>query len=419
MNNALTGAPWLKSLARVFDQAGAPLYIVGGAVRNPLMGLPLSDIDACGPTRPETICVFCEGTEVRTVLRAAQFGTVELHVTDENGQPQMAEYTAWREDSYQAGHRPDSVTFTTDITVDARRRDFSVNALYQQVHENGLSPVIDPTGGLSHLEKGLLCTVQENPDNVLCHDGHRILRGARFQAELDLQVDDTHLASMRRYAHLIAEIAPSRKREEIAKLIMADFAYPTLKRRFPAAESGLRTLHLSGTWPFLFGKVAYDEAAVSALKRLALPSLPARLALLCRHADPADAEAMLKALQFPAKDAAQTLAVLRAVQQALSPMEAAKLGMDVVQTAREILRALENEAAIAQLDHTLNTLRGKPLSLKELAVSGADLKPLFLKQGRPMKDMGVVLDRLWMAVLEGKAENQKEALLALVSSLLK
>lgn len=47
-NDALTGAPWLLAVARVFERAGEPVYLVGGAVRNPLMGLPLSDVDVCG-----------------------------------------------------------------------------------------------------------------------------------------------------------------------------------------------------------------------------------------------------------------------------------------------------------------------------------------------------------------------------------
>ena len=130
MSDAMTGAPWLSTLARVFEQAGAALYLVGGAVRNPLMGLPLSDIDVCGPARPEAVVALCEGTPVQARLRAAHFGTVELHLTDETGVHRMAEYTTWREDSYRCGHRPDSVRFTTDIAVDSLRRDFSVNALY-------------------------------------------------------------------------------------------------------------------------------------------------------------------------------------------------------------------------------------------------------------------------------------------------
>ena len=73
-NDALTGAPWLLAVARVFERAGEPVYLVGGAVRNPLMGLPLSDVDVCGPARPERVMALCEGTEVRAVLRAALIG---------------------------------------------------------------------------------------------------------------------------------------------------------------------------------------------------------------------------------------------------------------------------------------------------------------------------------------------------------
>lgn len=106
--DALTGAPWLLAVVRVFERAGEPVYLVGGAVRNPLMGLPLSDVDMCGPARPERVMALCEGTQVRAVLRAAHFGTVELHVTDECGVRHMAEYTTFREDSYRCGHRPDA-----------------------------------------------------------------------------------------------------------------------------------------------------------------------------------------------------------------------------------------------------------------------------------------------------------------------
>ena len=113
MTGALLEAPWIGKIARVFERAGAPLYLVGGAVRNPLMGLPISDVDVCGPTRPEAVCAFCQGGPVHAVLRAAHFGTVELHVTDDDGVRHMAEYTTFREDSYRCGHKPDAVRFTT------------------------------------------------------------------------------------------------------------------------------------------------------------------------------------------------------------------------------------------------------------------------------------------------------------------
>lgn len=409
MRDALFGAPWLNAVARVFDTAGLPLYIVGGAVRNPLMGLPLSDIDVCGPSLPDAVCRACEGTMVRTVLRAPEIGTVELHVTDENGQDQMAEYTAWRTDVYTGGHKPDHVVFTKDITVDAKRRDFSVNALYQRVHEGRLEDVIDPTGGLAHLKQGALHTVTDDPDEVLQNDGLRILRAARFQAEMDLAPTPAMRESLKKHAHLACEIAPERLREEVCKLLMADLRYPGLDRRFPATQSGLETLHAIGLFEKLFGGIAYDEKATAALVRLDA-DLPARMALLLHAASEPSVRNAMQHLRFTVRETEETLRVHKALHET-DLLEQAKLGMDALKAAERILEALGEENRLTQ---TIHRLQHKPLTLRELAVNGSDLKPLFEKQSRPLKEMSAVLESLWRDVLEGRAQNTKEGLLSRV-----
>lgn len=410
MTNALAGAPWLRAMARVF--ADTPLYLVGGAVRNPLMGLPLSDMDVCGPARPEQVCALCEGTQVRAVLRAAHFGTVELHLQDENGVRHMAEYTTWREDSYRCGHRPDSVRFTEDIRVDALRRDFSVNAMYRRVYEDRLGDVIDPTGGLKHLRAGVLHTVSENPDRVLGEDGLRILRAARFQAQLDLRPTPALRESLRRNAPLLADIARERLRDEWEKTVMADLRYPTLKRREPGAAAGLATLQACGAWPYLAGGLAYDEEAARALCRLRSPALPARLALLLRAARPEEARSTLLTLRFSLHDAdcaARYLSALRLPDAA--PFAWAQLGPDALAFAQDAFSALDDEAGLARAQSAARTLAGKPLSLRELSLNGDDLKPLLAKNGLPPRQMGRTLQALWQAAVEGRVPNTKEALL--------
>ena len=131
-------------------------------------------------------------------------------------------YTTCREDSYRCGHRPDAVRFTTDISVDALRRDFSVNALYRRLHDVALGPVIDPTGGRRHLEQGVLHTVTPDPHRVLRDDGLRILRAARFQAELYLAPTPALLDSLARHAPLLKDIACERLRDEWQKILLAD-----------------------------------------------------------------------------------------------------------------------------------------------------------------------------------------------------
>jgi len=413
MMNALSGAPWLTAMARVFDNAGAELYIVGGAVRNPLMNLPLSDIDVCGPARPEAVCAFCEGTPIRAHLRAAHFGTVELHMTDENGKHQMAEYTTWREDSYRCGHRPDSVKFTNDIAVDSVRRDFSVNALYRRVRPDHLEDVIDPTGGLAHLKAGVLHTVTPDPDRVLGDDGLRILRAARFQAELDLAPTPALMESLARNAHLLKDIACERLRDELQKVLLADCRYPTLQRRFPATYSGLSTIHRIGAWPYLFGDIAYDDEAAAALRGFAVPALPARMALLMRRAVPVKVAECMQRMRFSVKETDMARAYVTAMQTLSSAplFQLVRLGRDSLEVALAAFRALGDETGVRSAQDVLQKLDGKPMALKELAVTGNDLKPVFQQQNRPMREMGSVLNALWQAVIQGEIPNETTALL--------
>lgn len=417
MHTVLNGAPWLRAMARIFDENGGELYVVGGGVRNPLMGLPLSDVDVCGPLRPEDVCRICEGTEVRAHLRAAHFGTVELHIEDETGR-HMAEYTTWREDSYRCGHKPESVKFTNDIRVDARRRDFSVNALYRRVHDGWVEDVIDPTGGLAHLEQGILHTVTEDPDQVLKDDGLRILRAARFQAEMDLQPTEELMQSLRKYAHLLREIAPERLRDELHKTLMADLRYPQLNRKYPATQMGLTTIQAIGAWPVLFAGLPWDEQAVHALKDFP-GTLAQRMAMLLRTASPEEAERAMLWMRFSQKDALETAGILRAMQRPDAPVRTlADFGTEALKTAAAIWEAMGESAQAQQVQSALGKLRGKPLSLKELAVNGRDLQPLLVRHNRPMKEMGRLLDELWTAVLENRLPNEPEALLSAAETLL-
>ncbi len=418
MKNALLQAPWLSAMARVFEQEGEVLYIVGGAVRNPLMDLPLSDVDVCGPARPERVAALCEGTPIKAVLRAAHFGTVELHLTDAQGAHHMAEYTTFREDSYRCGHRPETVRFATDVAVDALRRDFSVNALYRRVYDGALGEVIDPTGGLTHLNAGVLHTVTLDPDQVLKDDGLRILRAARFQAELGLSPTEALRQSLRRHAPLLGDIACERLRDELQKTLLADLRYPQLKRSVPGTYSGLCTIAQAGAWPYLFGSLPFDAEAAQALARFdagALPSLPARMALLMRLAAPETAAALMARLRFAARDGALTQRFLSALhlseQDAVPPFEAAQLGADAFCFARAAAQALGEVRAQAHAQAALDALVGVPASLRELCLSGDDLLPLFKAHDVPLREMGALLSTLWRMAVERALPNERGALL--------
>ncbi len=427
MNENTFRAPWLLAAARVFAQADYPLYAVGGVVRNALMNLPASDVDLCGPALPETVATLCEGTPVTAVLRAAHFGTVELHVADESGR-HMAEYTTFREDSYRTGHQPAAVRFASTPEVDALRRDFSVNALYRPLPADPAVPVsvLDPTGGLAHLRQGVLHTVTDDPDRVLRDDGLRILRAARFQAELGLTPTGALLSSAARHVKLLSEIALERIRDELTRLLLSDVKYPTLKRAAPPVPTGLNTVLAVGAWPAVFGPLLPDEAAVGATAfycaPAGMPPAAGKLVLLFHREQPAALGARMDALRFSVRETRTAVNALTALAAfrggAPSLMDAVRLGVSPVENAVEALRALRLagapcENALARAQEQLAVLQGGglPLSLRELAVNGNDLLPLCRRYGVPSAMIGRTLNALWRDTVEGCVPNTRKALL--------
>ena len=473
-------------MAGVFERANTPLFLVGGAVRNPLMGLPISDVDVCGPATPHEVLSLCEGTDIHAHLRAAHFGTVELRIADADGTRHMAEYTTFREDSYRCGHQPSEVRFAKSLSVDALRRDFSVNALYLPVVASGAGEVNDPTGGLEHLRMGVLHTVTADPDQVLKDDGLRILRAVRFQAELGLMPTKELLASAARFAPLLGDIAPERLRDEFVKVLTADFRYgegvacmkppqkgengchpidtpdvlcsntqhagadsisARLSCQLPSHPSyfsvlsGLRTLVRIGAWEFLFPDLAYEESGAGAIERLEVPSgvsvVAGRLALLFWKADAEPFRESLRALCIAERETGQAVRLLEGMQrlmasslaEPLSVFEAAKLGLPVLTFTRNAFVALvggkgEGNSARAEmrrcaahaeaLIHYLS--KGVPLSLRELAINGNDLKPVMEEAGCPFREMGALLDYLWECAVERTIANEREALLSVAAS---
>ena len=426
MNPLPFQTPWLMTTAQVFADAAAPLYAVGGVVRNAIMGLPASDIDVCGPLRPEQVLRLCEGTPVRAVLRAAHFGTVELHVADGEGR-HMAEYTTFRMDSYRCGHQPDVVHFADTPEADALRRDFSVNALYRLLLPDPVAepPVLDPTGGLEHLRRGILHTVTADPAQVLKDDGLRILRAARFQAELGLTPTDALLDAAARFAPLLADIAMERLREELTKLLLSDTRYPTLPRHTLPVAAGLNTVRRVNAWPYLFGVMLPNADAIDAMSAYCspegMPAVSGKLALLFFRETPDALTEQMHLLRYSIRETEAAANALTATRRIITGdchlMDAIRLGLPAMRHAHACLLALQGintvyGCALERAQALLTDLRreGLPLTLRALAIHGDDLLPLCRAVDAPVRCIGDILDMLWQAVAEQKLPNDKAAL---------
>jgi tRNA nucleotidyltransferase (CCA-adding enzyme) len=205
-----------ESLAELFAPY-APLYAVGGFVRDKLLGYVPDELDICAPLGVEDVKSVLSGSLFNVGDKNLRVGTVL--VTAENFH---AEYTCFREDSYADGsgkHTPDTVVFSKDIKKDALRRDFKCNALYL----NPLSgEITDPTGGGLDDVKNKILSAADSPEKVFGADGLRILRLVRFHAELGFEVEENTLKSAAENAWRVKDIVPERILAELDKIFVAD-----------------------------------------------------------------------------------------------------------------------------------------------------------------------------------------------------
>ena len=230
----------LRELAKLF-QDHSPLFIVGGFVRNKLLGLPLKDIDICSSCSLDEVKEILNGTKYSLVIKNKKLNTAEIRCNDE-----VYEYSAFREENYTEGgkHNPSYVRFDTNIVQDAKRRDFTINCIYYSLstHE-----IIDFYGGINDLNKKQIRTI-ETPDFVLQNDGARILRLARFASEFNFSVHKKTLLSAIEYAKNIETQSQKTKLNELVGIITCNQKYKGVSNY----EVGIKFLDKISAWKYIF-----------------------------------------------------------------------------------------------------------------------------------------------------------------------
>ena len=209
-----------KCLPLLAQNCPCPLYVVGGSVRDFLADMtPTSrDWDICAPLSADQLVTAAEqsGFTVKAVYRNT--GTVKLR--DEDGV--NYEYSSFRSDKYVRGtHVPVEIFFTDDITLDARRRDFTANAVYYDI---GNDCFVDPLGGIAAIAEKRFTTV-DYADKVFGEDGLRLMRLARQSAQTGFSPDEECLRGATQNASLIADITPERIFTELTAILAADEKY--------------------------------------------------------------------------------------------------------------------------------------------------------------------------------------------------
>lgn len=398
---------------------GYAAYVVGGCVRDSMLGREPADWDVCTAATPdEMLSVFRRFRVIKTGLK---HGTLTVR-----SRGHSVEVTTFRTDgAYTDNRHPDAVTFVSRVEDDLARRDFTINAMaYHPKH--GL---VDAFGGQKDLADGVLRCVGE-PDVRFCEDGLRILRALRFAARFGLTIERETAYSIRRNRHLLENISAERIYKELQGILIAPAAGDMLTA-FPEVFTLIM--------PELGALLSEPCGETSAWARnvCAVCAAPAEFALrmaLLLHGAPASAAAdVMRRLK---SDNATARVVTTLLAEAPTPMPATRpdarrfvgrLGEEMVQLLfamrRAQLSAMSQEAA-EPTERALrramllvdDTLAESPhaFTVGDLAITGKDLMDVGISPGPAL---GRALAALLNEVQEERLSNTRAALLAEVEKM--
>ncbi|WP_374312283.1 CCA tRNA nucleotidyltransferase [Microbacterium sp.] len=210
---ALAESPVVATLADAFAAAGHDLAIVGGPVRDALLGRPTNDLDFTTDARPDDILRIVKPISTAQWDIGRAFGTIGAKVAGE-----QVEVTTYRADSYDGVTRKPTVEFGDTLEDDLVRRDFTVNAMALRVPGRTL---IDPTGGVEDLVARRLRTPAD-PAVSFGDDPLRMLRAARFSSQLGFEVDPATVQAVADLRETLAIVSPERIQGELVRLLQTD-----------------------------------------------------------------------------------------------------------------------------------------------------------------------------------------------------
>lgn len=432
--------PSARRVLERLKRAGHEAYLVGGCVRDLLLGRRPGDWDITTSARPDEVLSLFAPQAAPTGLR---HGTVTVF---EGAMP--FEVTTFRLDGAYADHRhPDAVVFSDSLVEDLKRRDFTVNAMAM----DQAGEITDLFGGREDLARGVLRCVG-CPEQRFEEDALRILRALRFSSVLGFAIAPETADAAFQEKDLLREVAVERVREELLKLLCGRSAVPVLLQYaevlgvvlpeiLPAVGCDQRNIHhCYDVWEHIARTVGFAPPSAVLRMTMLLHDLgkPETMTVdedgtghFKGHADVSCTlgKTILERLHFDKESAGRILTLVKWHDVPVEPTERAvrrllhKLGEQGVRDLLQVKRADNLAQASAyrgrqkQID-TLEVLLQQVLeqdacfSLRQLSVNGRDL----LEQGYRGREVGAALQFLLGAVIDGTLPNEKQALLQALST---
>lgn len=384
----------------ILKKNGYEAYIVGGCVRDSLLGTVPHDWDVTTSAEPDEI-INCFNN-YRTINTGLKHGTVTVLIDHVH-----IEVTTYRIDGkYTDNRRPDNVVFTDDVYHDLKRRDFTINAL--AYNDNGIVDLFD---GIKDLQRKVIRCVG-NPDERFNEDGLRILRALRFASVLNFSIDDETSDSIHRKKELLKNISGERINAELNKLINGNSFLNILNTYRDIVEIFIPAIKT-------YTALEWDHA----LKSMCFAdNQTVKLALLLMYTN--STEHILKELKYDNATIGGAVLLNSNVNEMIAA-DKIKLKKQLNRFGYDNLVLLLNfKTAAALADNIVNEViiiknsekiideiiaNNEAYDLKSLAINGDDLMKEGFKKG---KELGVILNNILNLVIEEKLENDRDILIS-------
>lgn len=406
----------VRSILSKLEREGYEAYVVGGCVRDTLLGKEPEDWDITTSAKPEEI----KKAFVKTVDTGIKHGTVTV-IINGNGY----EVTTYRIDGeYKDGRHPEEVRFTRSLRDDLKRRDFTINAIAYN-DSNGLK---DLFYGRSDLHNRIIRAVG-NPDYRFKEDALRMMRAIRFSAQLGFNIDIETYHAIIRCSHLIKQVSVERIQTELTKTLMS------------VNPEAVKEYQLTGLFIEILPEInkilaSRESQKVCALLKKVPNTIAMKYAALLGPLEADAARSVLKGLRldnntvntvtqiiYHSKNNGQIdendIAVREAIyklgprlMENLFVFEAAQIQMKENVTGLTMRGARNHLKTIMRIYEEVLS-RGDCVTIRDLDVTGSDL----LKLGLSGKQVGETLEWLIHIVLENPKLNDKSTLLAMVGNI--
>ncbi|NLT01806.1 MAG: hypothetical protein GXY04_04720 [Acholeplasmataceae bacterium] len=386
----------IVEILNIFKKENIDAYVVGGAIRDLVLGKKPGDFDIATSASPEIVQALFQ--DYPLVLIGVKHGTVGIfyHKT-------YVEVTTFRKEENYSDHRhPEKISFINDLKADLSRRDFTINALAYK------DKLYDYFGGLEDISKKIIRTVG-NPFLRFEEDGLRILRALRFASTLDFTIEENTKKAIFACKDYILYAKYERINVEFNKLLLGDGVYKVLLNYYPIIATFI---------PRITETIKKDEEAMNLADTISRMEfkITSRLAAFYSILAPYDLDFIYSDLQrlryskkisYQVKDIVSLIPQLNQLNEIKIKKMLKKYPINAILTAVTI-KELTNHEDLSELKATVRKLENQCYQLKQMKVKGDDLIALGITEPLEIKRN---LEYLLNEIIEERLPNDKEVLL--------